>query len=142
MAHGICACWKGCVGVVRLLLEEKADLDTIDTVWRVTPLHVAASCKMDLIVRQLIEGKAKLNVIGIQGDTPLSRAAGRGDVDVCKRLLTANANPDPEPVVEELVSPHSAKSLSSHPNSPNHRKSSRSPPRSPQYASSPSHRVG
>lgn len=92
------ACWKGAVGVVRLLLENSVPIDAVDDIYGVTALHVACSRKTDLIVRQLIDAKAKLNIVGIEGDTPLSRAAGRGSLDVCRRLLVANAQPDPDPV--------------------------------------------
>lgn len=89
------ACWKGAVGVVRLLLESEAKPNCRDHVFRVTPLHVASSRGLSLIVQQLIDGKAELDIVGIEGDTPLSRAAGRGHLRVVRTLLDGGANPDP-----------------------------------------------
>eukprot|EP00397_Hematodinium_sp_SG-2012_P035317 GEMP01037975.1.p1 GENE.GEMP01037975.1~~GEMP01037975.1.p1 ORF type:complete len:445 (+),score=94.90 GEMP01037975.1:167-1501(+) len=102
------ACWKGAVGVVRLLLERSAPVDAVDRVYRVTALHVACSRRHELIVRQFIDGAADVNLVGIDGDTPLSRAAGRGDIEICRRLLEAAANPDPDFCATAKTDTHSS----------------------------------
>jgi len=129
------ACFKGSCGVVRLLLDNSANKDVRDHVYRVTPLHVASSRGLNIIVAQLIEAAADVNPVGIEGDTPLSRAAGRGYLDIVKKLLKAGAKLDPEtPVLKDEELSLTQKSWRSLPTSP---QSKRTRGRSPGRADSP-----
>jgi ankyrin repeat protein len=53
----------------------------------VTPLHIAVSNKNHLMVKHLLDEKAEPNAIAADGDSPLSRACGRGYTKIVNALL-------------------------------------------------------
>ena len=64
------------------LLAQKLDYLYIDT----GAMYRAAT-------KAVLDAKADPNIIDIEGRTPLMLAAGRGNADIIKLLLAANANP-------------------------------------------------
>ncbi len=81
------ACEREALGVVRLLLERKADPNVLDAVHEISPMHIAAYKNQGIMVKHLVRHGANCNIVGVDGDTPLSRAAGRGHEKVIKILL-------------------------------------------------------
>lgn len=81
------ACERESLGVVRLLLERNADPNVLDAVHEIAPLHIAAHKNQGILVKHLLQHKANCNIVGVDGDTPLSKAAGKGHHKVIKILL-------------------------------------------------------
>jgi ankyrin len=78
---------------VRLLLEQKADVDARDT-WGLTPLHVAADGGDVIKAKLLLDFKADVNAQTRDGATPLFFAMALGHADFCKVLLDHGARLD------------------------------------------------
>lgn len=78
---------QSAIGVVKLLLKERAPVDTLDVVQEATPLHLAVHSNQLLIVKHLLKAKADLNLVSTSGDTPLSIAGGRGFEKIIDTLV-------------------------------------------------------
>jgi hypothetical protein len=85
--------WSGHEAVVRLLLEQKADVDAKDTSGR-TALSRAAEMGHEAVVRLLLEQKADVDAKDTSGRTALSRAAEMGHEAVVRLLLEQKADVD------------------------------------------------
>eukprot|EP00397_Hematodinium_sp_SG-2012_P049910 GEMP01057775.1.p1 GENE.GEMP01057775.1~~GEMP01057775.1.p1 ORF type:complete len:473 (+),score=30.01 GEMP01057775.1:40-1458(+) len=86
---------SGEVGVVKLLLAHKADVNRkailSDTTFG-TPLLLACEYSRADVVRELITHKAAVNLPAF-GNRPLAKACTRGSLPVVELLLTNRANP-------------------------------------------------
>ena len=86
------ACASGQVGVLRLLLEARADKNMVCD-RKGTALHVACSCNQPAIVQALLNaGADKDRVAGDPGATPLCVAACRSFTEIASLLLEAGAD--------------------------------------------------
>jgi ankyrin repeat protein len=74
------------MGVVKLLLEAKADVESKDSGFGITPLSRAAAEGHEGAVKLLLEAKADVESKDLGGWTPLSRAAKEGHEAVVKLL--------------------------------------------------------
>lgn len=83
----------GSAGICRMLLSNKAEVDTVDGQFR-TVLHYASERGNAVIVSQLLEANAKLNVLDIDLESPVSLAASSGHLETLRSLLKASAQPD------------------------------------------------
>ena len=82
---------KGHAEVVKVLLDNKADVNASDTDG-VTPLYIAARNGHIDVVKLLLDNKADVNASRhTDGDTPLYMAAQNGHIDVVKLLLAKKA---------------------------------------------------
>lgn len=84
------ACIRNQVAVAHFLIDQGADVNARND-WSLTPLHGANGVygqDYDLIKRLIAQG-ADVNAQGSRGESPLSWAAARGNLDVA-RLLIAN----------------------------------------------------
>ncbi|XP_077981011.1 uncharacterized protein LOC144436172 [Glandiceps talaboti] len=86
-----CACARGFLSIVQILLSYKARLD-LYTIWGGTPLHAAAENGHENVVRLLLQHGACINAQTHYGDTALHLAAFRGHLNVVKILVEANAD--------------------------------------------------
>jgi ankyrin repeat protein len=82
---------SGDLELVRLLLENGADVNAIDT-WGLTPLSYAISYQKIEIVRLLIEQGANVNVRGENDTTPLMKASATGNIEVIELMLNKGAD--------------------------------------------------
>ena len=78
--------WKGYVDVVKVLIQEGADVNAVDED-KMTTLHVVAQYGHIDIVKLLIQNGADVNAVSKDGRTALHEAAWSGHVDVAKVLL-------------------------------------------------------
>ncbi|CAE6972753.1 AKR1 [Symbiodinium sp. CCMP2456] len=76
---------------VQRLLEGEADIDFANPRGR-TPLHAAITSGDVAVLSVLLEDTANVNARDLGGFTALMWAAGRGNAEVVKALLTARAN--------------------------------------------------
>eukprot|EP00439_Symbiodinium_sp_Y106_P060567 s1533_g8.t6 len=76
---------------VQRLLEGEADIDFANPRGR-TPLHAAITSGDVAVLSVLLEDAANVNARDLGGFTALMWAAGRGNAEVVKALLTARAN--------------------------------------------------
>jgi ankyrin repeat protein len=82
---------SGHEAVVKLLLDNGAELETKDSLYGQTPLSWAAESGHEAVVTLLLDKGAELETKGDYGWTPLSWAAGSGHVAVVKLLLDKGA---------------------------------------------------
>lgn len=80
------------VGVVHMLLEREAEVNTRDRRRR-TPLHEAADKGTEAIVTMLLAHGADVEQRDLKGQTPLHIACAQGKTDVADRLLLNGADP-------------------------------------------------
>jgi ankyrin repeat protein len=92
MSPLVIPCYKGQLGMVKLLLEAGVKLD-VPSSGGDTPLMVASSHGFDEIVEELLKAKADPNRKAENGTTALMEACRRGHISVSKRLLEAGADP-------------------------------------------------
>lgn len=64
------ACDRGHTEITKYLIQNKADINSIDTEGQ-TPLHYACACGHPNIVKILLENKANVKITDTQGDTAL-----------------------------------------------------------------------
>jgi hypothetical protein len=84
------AAWNGWEEHVRLLIEEGADVNLVDSsVSRRTPLHEACRAGHVPIVEQLLRSGARLSAVDASGDSPLHVACRGGWTRVIRILLIA-----------------------------------------------------
>ncbi|XP_064647015.1 serine/threonine-protein phosphatase 6 regulatory ankyrin repeat subunit B-like, partial [Lineus longissimus] len=85
---------RGDYGVVRLLIENKADVNAIDNKDDdgSSPLSYAAEEGNIDVVRLLIENKADVHATDNKGRSPLSYAAEEGNIDVVRLLIENKAD--------------------------------------------------
>jgi len=84
------------IGMVKFLLDRKADPNIVDDYSKETPLHCAA-CNGNLeMVKLLVAAGADVNIKGCWDCTPLHRAAEGGNSEVFYTLIKAGADPNPE----------------------------------------------
>ena len=87
----ITAATKGREEIVRLLLDAP-DIDINTRMYNgATPLFNAAGYNFPGIVEQLVKRGANVNLTVLKGTTPLSGAAGSGNLEVVRVLLQASA---------------------------------------------------
>ena len=83
---------KGHTEVVKVLLDNKADVNVSRTTDGVTPLYTAAQNGHIDVVKLLLDNKAEVNASEhTDGATPLFMAAQNGHIDVVKLLLAKKA---------------------------------------------------
>ena len=75
------AAQRSCIGVVRLLVENGANLDVVDRVNELTPLHYACGADNVIVARHLLASGADPNLVGADGDTPLAPRRGYRGVE-------------------------------------------------------------
>jgi hypothetical protein len=89
----LCACRKGHVEVIKLLLDRGAEVDRVDSNgftalgWACRKGHVE-------VIKLLLDRGAKVDRAGSDGSTALRRACHGGHVEVVKLLLEHGASPD------------------------------------------------
>ena len=88
----LCAVEAGCLEVVCLLLEAKADTDRTDSSFSTTPIFMASSDGFVEAVHALLEAKADMNKSNKSSRTPLLAASSAGRTEVVGLLLQAQAN--------------------------------------------------
>ncbi|MCI0640078.1 MAG: ankyrin repeat domain-containing protein [Gemmataceae bacterium] len=86
----------GHLGVVKLLLEKGAIVDSRETVFSHTPLHAAAENGHEHIIDLLCQFKADINAKSRDGDTALTVAASRGHAKAIQALIRNGATVKPE----------------------------------------------
>ncbi len=99
-AHGetplLSASFKGVTAAVKILLENKANVNVIFNVahlrFPITPLVWACYLGYTEIAKLLIEYGADINVISMEGKTPIVLACSRGLTEVVELLLEQGAN--------------------------------------------------
>jgi ankyrin repeat protein len=87
----IYAAWKGHVKVVRVLLEDGANVDTANA-YRSTALHAAAESGHLDVCRLLLDWGAKVNRLNRWQFTPLHLAALLGHLSVVELLVERGAD--------------------------------------------------
>ncbi|CAM1509880.1 Fc.00g002150.m01.CDS01 [Cosmosporella sp. VM-42] len=80
------------IEVVDILLEFKAPVATKTSLPGLPPLHSAAESGQLLIAKRLLQHQAPVNVEDWRGETPLSLATDRGDLQLVECLLKAGAD--------------------------------------------------
>lgn len=95
-AHGstplIEASWAGCQDAVKLLIEEKADVNVASAADSLTALLAAVLQKHETIALILLEHGTNPNVVDARGSSPLIEAAWHGNVNLIRALITKGAN--------------------------------------------------
>jgi hypothetical protein len=81
---------SGCEAIVQLLIDEGAELDTIDRLAQ-TPLFVAVTHGHKAVVQLLLEASALVNIGNMDNRTELSEAATYGHKAIVQLLLDAGA---------------------------------------------------
>jgi ankyrin repeat protein len=90
------AAFFGHAGVVRLLVEEGADVeDVAENATRVRPLHSGVAGGNGDVVEALLDAGAELEARQQEGFTPLMGAAAGGVREIVERLIAAGAETDP-----------------------------------------------
>ncbi|CZR69782.1 related to beta transducin-like protein [Phialocephala subalpina] len=84
------AAGNGHIEVVKLLLDEGTSLNS--TAGEIGPLQWASASGHIEVVKLLLERGADVNIVGINGWTPLHSASHRGRVEVVKLLLEKGAD--------------------------------------------------
>lgn len=84
----MCAIKGGWKQNVDILLENKANINAVDTDGK-TPLTIAAASSRPVITAKLIKAGADVNTKDNNGNTPLMKA---GDTEVCQQLIFAGAD--------------------------------------------------
>ena len=79
--------------IVRLLLEQGAPVDTVDS-WKQTPLCTAVEDGKDTFVQVLLDHGATIDKVGDQGATPLIYAVERNHPKIVRLLLDKGAKID------------------------------------------------
>ena len=81
--------------VADLLLEARADVDSVDPKGGMTAVHAAALNGLEGIMRKLIAGGANLTVaFGQPPVTPLALAFRQGHSSIARLLIEAGADPN------------------------------------------------
>ncbi|MBY0548368.1 MAG: ankyrin repeat domain-containing protein [Candidatus Obscuribacterales bacterium] len=86
------ACESGNLSMVKLLVENKADLNMKGTVVQWSPLHFAAWSGIPEVVEYLLTRGMDVNTQDVGLGTPLHVAAGLNDVNMADVLLMHGAN--------------------------------------------------
>ena len=79
---------------VKKLLEQRANIETVDDLFKQTPLGRAAVSGHHEVVKLLLEQRAEVNVNSQFDETPLHIAISMGHEEVARLLLEARAEPD------------------------------------------------
>ena len=74
------------VEIVKFLISHRADVN-VQTIWKTTPLHCAASRGCVEIAKILVTQGADLNTKDINGDIPLDVAKKEGNTNMVEYLL-------------------------------------------------------
>jgi ankyrin repeat protein len=82
------AAYKGDTNILGVLVKHGADLNTKETNWRITPLHIARN---PATVDFLLANGAEIECRGNHGQTPLMWAARRGNVGLAQHLVNRGA---------------------------------------------------
>ncbi|KAK0124782.1 hypothetical protein ONS96_008663 [Cadophora gregata f. sp. sojae] len=85
------ASWRGQLEVVKLLLENNADIQVTDKNGD-TPLHEASSAGRVEVIKLLLEKMADVQAVNNYRRTPLHEASSAGSIDVVKLLLEKGAD--------------------------------------------------
>lgn len=85
---------EGRAEVVRLLIDNLADINEQDTLFGKTPLHLAVEKNRTEIIRLLLDHNADVNTIGRFGKTPLHIAITTGSIEIVRLLTDNGANVD------------------------------------------------
>lgn len=89
----VIAAYKGYNQIVKLLLEQGADVTAVDPGMKATALHAAAYAGRTEAAKLLIEYKIDINKQGpYNGYTALHDAIWQNNIDIVKLLLEANAD--------------------------------------------------
>ncbi|ERF71343.1 hypothetical protein EPUS_03498 [Endocarpon pusillum Z07020] len=88
------AAQKGHKAVVKLLIENGATVDSVDTKYGQTPLSYAAENGHKAVVKLLIENGAVVDLVDKHNQTPLSQAAENRHETVVKMLIENGATVD------------------------------------------------
>ena len=93
--YGVTPLWiasqKGHTGIVKLLLEAKADVNAARKTNGVTPLFMASQNGHTEVVKLLLAAKADVNAADQGGVTPLWIAVKKGRTEIVRLLLDAKA---------------------------------------------------
>eukprot|EP00392_Amoebophrya_sp_AT5.2_P008949 g8977.t1 len=86
---------RSAMGVVKLLVKHKIDVNAVDRIGEVSALHVAAHRGQMVMLKHLMSAKkANTNIVGVEGDTALSRASTQGNLKVVDFLVREGAAAD------------------------------------------------
>ncbi|KAI1259122.1 ankyrin repeat protein [Xylariaceae sp. FL1019] len=102
------AATRGHKGMVELLLEHGADINTKDQS-KMTPLHIAVTREHKEVVSLLLERSARIEEKALYGETPLIRAIQTSSRDIVQLLIEHGARVDGLPIPSGLTtrtSPH------------------------------------
>jgi ankyrin repeat protein len=90
LLHG--ACLRDCMQSVRYLLDEGADINDNDNVYKITPLMLALQGKKFHIAQELIEKGADIHKPNNHNSTPLHEACLKGHLETVRKLIKYGAN--------------------------------------------------
>ena len=79
---------KHACGVVKLLLQHKANVNQVCQTEESSALHVATQMGSLIMVKQLIQGKANPDLISMTGETALTKAACSGQLKIIDKLVS------------------------------------------------------
>ncbi|CAD7970785.1 unnamed protein product [Amoebophrya sp. A25] len=85
---------RSAMGVVKLLCKHGIDVNLTDRLTENSAIHIAAHRGQMVMMKHLILAKADTNIVGVEGDTPLSRAATQGHLKVIDTLINEGASAD------------------------------------------------
>lgn len=88
------AAWDGHTEIVRLLIERGSDVNATHERWQWYPIHEAAAGGHVEIIRMLLDHGARIDVVNIDGHTPLSLAAESGEAEAAKLLIERGIKTD------------------------------------------------
>ena len=83
---------KGHESVALALIEAKADVNQVDKVLGLTPLHWAAYHGQQAVVQALIAAGARIDPANQEGTTPLYKALEMDHAEVARILINAGAD--------------------------------------------------